>query len=165
MYRVHLIYKPGLDLYSMDWLSQNNHTEIRDQEIAGMRVNVNAINTLVNIPMCISMEDIQAPTQEDVHLWELNLCIIQGWLKKKEELGQGIRLYWTIGNKLAMIYGIMMKGKGMIIPFQLQEILLQLYINYTGLEKMRFLEHESVYRLNMNADIENIVKHCATCLG
>ena len=29
----------------------------------------------------------------------------------KEDVAQGIRLYWPIRNDLAMIYGIMMKGE------------------------------------------------------
>ena len=35
-YRVHIIYKPGPDLHVTDWLSWNNHTENKDQEITGM---------------------------------------------------------------------------------------------------------------------------------
>ena len=53
-YRLHIIYKPGPNLSIVDWLSQNNHTENRDQEITGMNVNVSVIHTSVNKPVCIS---------------------------------------------------------------------------------------------------------------
>ena len=59
-YRVCIVYKPDSDLYIVVWLTQNNHTENRDQEIISMTVNVNAINTLVNIPIYTSIEDILA---------------------------------------------------------------------------------------------------------
>ena len=36
-----IIYKPGPDLNIVDWLSCNNHKENNNQEIVGMRVNVN----------------------------------------------------------------------------------------------------------------------------
>ena len=48
-YGVCIIYKPGPDLYIVEWLSYNNHTENRDQEITGMKVNVHATSTLLNI--------------------------------------------------------------------------------------------------------------------
>ena len=35
-----------------------------------MRVNVNAISTKVNIPVCTSITDIQVATYEDAHLQE-----------------------------------------------------------------------------------------------
>ena len=66
--RVHIIYKPGPDLYIIDWLSCNNHTEERDQKIAGMSVNMNSTSTSVNVPVCTSKEDKQAAAHEDAHL-------------------------------------------------------------------------------------------------
>ena len=33
-----------------------------------------------------------------------------------------------------------------------------------GIEKMRFLAHESVYGININTDIGNTVKQCVTCM-
>ena len=48
-YSVHILHKPGPDLYEADWLSQNNHTENNDQEITGMNINMHAIITAVDI--------------------------------------------------------------------------------------------------------------------
>ena len=58
-----------------------------------------------------------------------------------------------------------MKGKLIIIPISLQvQILDQLHSKHTGIEKMWLLARDSVYMINMNADIEHVVKQCATCL-
>ena len=67
-------------------------------------------------------------------------------------------------NELAMTDSIEMKSERIIILFQLQkQILQQLHSNCMGTgKKMRLLVHESVYWLNMNADIENTMKYCAT---
>ena len=67
----------------MDWLSHNNHTENRDQEIAGMRVNINAICTSVNIPVCTSKQDTQAETCEGAHIQKMKACVIQGRSRSK----------------------------------------------------------------------------------
>ena len=61
----------GSDLYIMDWLSMNNHTEMTEQEIIGMNTNVSAISTLVNRLVCTSMEEIQAAKHEDTNLQKL----------------------------------------------------------------------------------------------
>ena len=42
-YRVKLVYKPGPDLFIADGLSRQNHTEDKNEEIAGMQVNVNSV--------------------------------------------------------------------------------------------------------------------------
>ena len=44
------------------------------------------------------------------------------------------------------------------------EILKQLHSYDRGIEKTRLLVHKSVYWVNLNAIIENSVKHCSTCL-
>ena len=77
---------------------------------------------------------------------KLKTYIIQRWPHKKEEVEYGMRPYWLMRNELAMIYGIAMKGKRIIIPFLLQkQIPWQSYSNHMGIEKMRFIVCESVY--------------------
>ena len=64
-----------------------------------------------------------------------------------------------------MIDGIAMKGRIIIISFLLwRQILEQLHSNHMGTDKARLLPRESVYWVNMNADMENAIKQCATCL-
>ena len=42
-YSMCILYKPGPDLYMVNWLSHQNHTENRDQEIAGMNVSIHTL--------------------------------------------------------------------------------------------------------------------------
>ena len=49
-------------LIPVDWLSHNNHTEDKDQEIAGMSINVSAIGNSVNLQVCTSIKGIQTAT-------------------------------------------------------------------------------------------------------
>ena len=57
-------------------------------------------------------------------------------------------------DQLAMIDGIMMKGKRIIIPSQLQK---QLHNNHMDAEKRRLLVCKSVCWLNINTDVQNTV--------
>ena len=58
-YRVCIMYKSGPNLYIVDCLSENNHTENKGREIAGISINMHTISTSVNMPIYISIEDIQ----------------------------------------------------------------------------------------------------------
>ena len=67
-----------------------------------------------------------------------------------------MRQYWPIRNELAITDGNVRKDKRIMFPFQLQkQILQQLHTNHMEIESMRLLVCESVYLLDMNADIEN----------
>ena len=62
-YSVHILYKPGPELYIADWLSCHNHVEDQDQEITNMNVRIHTINTAVNVNICTSVENIKAITE------------------------------------------------------------------------------------------------------
>ena len=83
----------------------------------------------------------------------------KGLAYKTEDVVLDIQKYWPMRHELAMIDGVAIKGKHVIIPSQLQtQILRQLHSSHMGIEKMGLLAHKSVYWVNMNADIENAVK-------
>ena len=76
-------------------------TKIR--EIWGISINVNAIDTAVDLPVCKSIQDIQEAKARDAHLQELKAYVMQGWQHKKR--------MWPIRHELAVIDGVAIKGK------------------------------------------------------
>ena len=56
-YSVCILYKTGLALYVVDWLSHYNHTEGKDQEIAGTNINMHRLSMATYIPVGTSIED------------------------------------------------------------------------------------------------------------
>ena len=75
-----------------------------------------------------------------------------------------MRPYWTFRDDLAVVGGIIMKGRYIIIPEALQKHSLdQLQSKDMDIEKTRLLEYESIYWVNMNVDIKNTVKACSAC--
>ena len=58
-YRVQMIYKPDPEIFIADWLSRHNHTEGKDKPIKGMEVQVDMIQTVMDMPECVSMVEIQ----------------------------------------------------------------------------------------------------------
>ena len=40
-----ILHRPGLQFYIADWLSRHNHSEDKHEEITGMNLNINSIET------------------------------------------------------------------------------------------------------------------------
>ena len=76
-----------------------------------------------------------------------------------------MKLYWSYRDELAVIDGMILKGRCIIIPNSLrQKVLNQLHTNHMGIEKTKLLAHKCVYWYSINADIKKYIKQCATCL-
>ena len=119
----------------------------------------------MDIPECISIEEIQHVLSQDAHLQQLKTFIIAGWPHTKDELHTDIRPYWPYRDKLVVIDGVILKGRHIIIPDSLkQQVLMQLHTNHMGIEKTKLLAHESVFWHNIKANIEAYIKLCATSL-
>ena len=60
-YRVQITNKPGPEIFIADWLSRHNHTEGKDKPIKGMEIQGDMIQTMMDMPECVSMAEIQQP--------------------------------------------------------------------------------------------------------
>ena len=130
-----------------------------------MDIRVDAIQTATDMPECVSMAEIQHASSLDNHLQQLKDIIITGWLDSRDELHADLQPYWSYRDELAVIDGIILKGKSIIMPNILREqVLNQLHTNHMGIEKIKFLARECVYWPSINADIEKYIKQCPMCL-
>ena len=164
-YRVQIIYKPGPEVFVADWVSRHNHVEGKDRPIEDMEMRMDTIQNVTETPECVSMAEIQQASTQDDHLQHLKSFIIAGWPNSKDELHADLKLYWSYSDRLAVIDGILLKGRHIVIPNSLrQQVLGQLLKNHMDIEKTKLLACESVYWSSINADIEDYIQNCATCL-
>ena len=119
-YRVQIIYKPGPKIFVADWLSWHNHIEGKDKPIKEMNFRIDAIQSTTDIPECMSMSQIQQASAEDEHLQCLKSFIITGWPSTKDELHTDLKPYWSYRDELAVIDGIVLKGRHIVIPTSLR---------------------------------------------
>ena len=84
-----------MDLFLIDWLSRQNHKENKDMEIPGMQLNIDAIQTMTNIPDCMTIQQLQHATSQANHLQQLRGYIIRGWPENKDQIPQDKQTYWT----------------------------------------------------------------------
>ena len=60
-------------------------------------------------------------------------------------------MYWSFKDDMALIDGIIMKGRCVILPEILNtQVLEHLHINYIGTEKTKLLAYGSIYWVNIN---------------
>ena len=164
-YRVQIIYKPDPEIFIADWLLRHNHTEGKDKPIKDMDIQVDTMQTAMDMPECISMAEIQQALSLDNHLQQLKGIIITGWPDSRDELCVDLQPYWSYRDELAVIDGIILKGRCIIMPNSVREqVLNQLHKNHMGIEKTKLLAQECVYWPSINADIERYIKQCPTCL-
>ena len=149
-FQVRIMYKPGPELFITDWLSRHNYMEDKATQIHCMDIKVDAIQTKTNILECISILQIQQATAQDDHLQTIEGNIIVGWPENKDQIPHDIRMYWSFRDDMAVINGIIMKGRQVIKPDILKtQALDQLHINHMGIENN-----------NLNDDIGNYIKMC-----
>ena len=70
-----ILYKCGLHLYIVDWLSHHNNTENKDHEIAGMSISIHMLSTVVDVPVCMPIKAIRNATHIDAELQMLQAYI------------------------------------------------------------------------------------------
>ena len=93
---------------------------------------------MTDIPECLSISQIQQAMMQDGHLQWLKNNIMSGWPATKDQLHLDIRPYWSYKDDLAVIDGIVMKGRHVIIREVLkQQAVDQLYINHMGITKYK----------------------------
>ena len=82
------------------------------------------------------MSQIQQASTQDEHLQCLKSFIITDWPSTKDEWHADLKPYWAYRDELAVIDGIVLKERPIVIPASLrQQVLDQLHTNHMGIEK------------------------------
>ena len=75
-------------------------------------------------------------TLEDEHLSDVAEIVLTSWPLTKTEVQKKIQPHWSFRNETAIIDGISIKGRRIIIPASLKDkAIKQLHINDMGIEK------------------------------
>ena len=85
----------------------------------------------------MSILQIQQASAQDEHLQCFKSFIITGWPRTKDEMHSDLKPYCSYRDELAIIDGVVLKGRCIIIPTSLtQQVLEQLHANHMGIEKL-----------------------------
>jgi hypothetical protein len=110
------------------------------------------------------LQEIKQETSKDNILTEIANYTINGWPKDRHNALEDTKKYWSFREDISLINGILYKGQRIIIPQSMQkEVKKRLHQAHQGIEKTKLQARETVYWMNINKDIEDMVKTCDTC--
>ena len=143
-----------VQLFTTDWLFRHNHDTSKDVELLGICITMNAIESCIDIPDCLTAKEIRIPTLGDKQIGMLPELLLCSWSLTKAEV-QKIAAMLSFKDEIEIIEGIAMKDIRIIIPAVLQDkAQKQLWVNNMGKERTRMLVCEMIYLISMNPDIE-----------
>ena len=112
----------------------------RNEEIMGMKITINLIDSHMDITDYMTTEEIMLATIDNKHLSMLSGYILQGLPSMRAKVQKDIQPYRSFTEEIVIICGIAMQCERIMIPASLQrKCLNHLYINYMHIEKTRLL--------------------------
>ena len=98
-------------------------------------------------------------------LQDLKLIVKASWPEHKQEAPRTTVPYWNCHDEISTANGIMFKGERVIVPKSMQADMLNLiHSSHMGEEKCKRRAKEVLYWPGMNAQIEDVVSNCHTCI-
>ena len=95
-------------------------------------------------PRIHAAQEIRYVALEDDHLTMLSTYVMHGWPSTRSEVIRGVQQNWSFRDEVAVIDGIAMKGRNIIITASLQKRALdKIHDIHMGIEKTRLLAHGS----------------------
>ena len=150
-------YQPGKEIVLADSLSRLPSTH--NKETIDLDVRVDFVRLSDE-----RIQELRNKTKDDHVLRTPSETIVTGWPETIKELPTSIRSYWSFRDELSVEDGILLKGTRVIIPESMQSFILdRLHYGHLGIEKTRLRAKDSVYWININRDIETMVKSCHIC--
>ena len=117
----------------------------KDDYILDIKINIDAIHT-THTPNCMIIQEIQQTIIEGDGLQQLREHIIKSWPQSRNKVLQEIRFYSTFKDDMAVIDGIRLKGRWIVIPKEPQKKRVdQLHNNHIGFKKMKLLACKPTY--------------------
>jgi len=159
-YDAKIKYVQGKNIPLADALSRispcpGDTTEGLDVSLHDLHVHLNASPTRI--------AHIKEETAKDEKLLSLR-SITQGWPDTRSDCPVHLHAFWNYRDELKVADGIILKGTHILIPKSLQaDVLQQLHYAHQGAEKCKLCAKGSVLWVNINHDIEEMVKSCAPC--
>ena len=102
--------------------------------------------------------------RQDETLVALKNVIIKGWPSTRSECPQNLIKFWTFRDELSILDGVVLKGIRIVIPVQCRsEVLEKLHEGHFGIDRTKLRAKDTVYWLNINVDIETLIKSCQLC--
>ena len=166
-YDMTLTYLPGKLLVTADTLSRaTDPNRSSDQFSKSLDVELYVSSIVSTMPFTDSrLSEVRDQTKTDPVLCTLKQVILDGWPNSKAQCDPDIVPFWNVRDELSVASDIIFKGSKIVIPKGMRKsILAKIHEGHQGIEKCRKRGREVLYWPQINADIEQMVKNCSSCL-
>ena len=110
------------------------------------------------------LQQFQSETESDSTLMRLTDCIRNGWPNQRKEVEPNIRPFFTHGDDLILMHGIILKGNRIIVPSSMRpEMRKLLHSGHLGIEKTKTRARSSLYWPNIDNELTDAIKSCNVC--
>ena len=135
-YDIHLVYKPGKELYCADTLSRA-HLPTTGDDDEDLVLSVHSV--IANLPVSNrKLAELRRETANDSTMVKLAEIIQEGWPSYKQKVPKQITEYWTFRGELVMSDGLISKGQAILVPQALRkDILALIHERHLGTERSK----------------------------
>ena len=174
-YPIRVIYKPGSEQVTADWLSRSPVDpalkECSDEHIFTVNqlqsFNMETGPQVARRDLPVSENTyvrIQQETKKDAELKLLSKLILSGWPQKLTDIPKAARPYHTFLDELAVTDGIIYRGSRLIVPRAVRpDILKKLHTSHQGTAATIRRARSAVFWPHMAEDIREQIQKCVTC--
>jgi len=164
-----LEYTPGKLLFTADALSRAVDSEATPNSDSTMEDDIDVYVNMVMTSLPItttSTERIKEETSKDHVMLQLMKTVMDGWPVQRQQCPKEIQDFWNYRDEMSVVEGLVLKGNRLVIPESLQkEMLQQIHKGHFGMEKCRRRARQVMFWPGLNADIDNMVSACSTCVS
>ncbi|XP_052746992.1 uncharacterized protein K02A2.6-like [Bicyclus anynana] len=157
-------YVPGKYMYIADTLSRAPLPDSYESEL-DKKLMYEVSFLIDNVQMSANkLNLVRSETSKDKDLNQLCEYIIKGWPKRKCDISDILKPYWSLQDELIVVDGIIFKNKLILIPCSLRSQMLNIvHDGHLGIDRCKKRAREVLFWPGITKDIELYVKRCAVC--
>lgn len=165
-YDIQMSYKRGKDQVLSDTLSRATLEEEGCSEIPEEEIETFVSSVVANLPaLPTKLEELKHKQNLDEDCQLLFRLVKNGWPDHVKQIPKTIRPFYTFREEITEHHGLLLKGKQIIIPFEMrQEMLTRVHEGHLGIEMSKQRARENIFWPGMYKDIEKLISQCGTCL-
>ena len=129
------------------------------------RAEFENINVATFLPVSTSrLWEIQQATEDDEILQALKAVFLSGWPDDHSQIPEQITPYFSMRDKLSVHDGVIFHRRQIVVPVSLRKDRKQnLHASHLGTESCLRREQETIFWLNMNTKLKEMIETCETC--
>lgn len=158
------VYKPGKTMLTSDTLSRSPSKETDNSVQEDIALHLNSVKESWPISDA-KLNQIQADSMKDISLRIAMEYTLDGWPTYLEDVKLAARNLFQVRNELSVVNGILLRGNRIVIPFSLQEEMLnRIHDGHLGVVKCRERAKQGVWWPGISKDIKKRISSCRQCL-